>query len=159
MAKKTNEKLTERQKKFCREYVLTLNATKAAESAGYSKKTAYAIGCENLKKLEVQNYIKELRKEEEENFYYSRTMSFKKLEEAQKMALDNVFVKVTKDGETIKIPKPDLAVFLKAEELKGKLNGLYEPEIKQDITINTMGSVKVGGKTLTLKIGDTAGDE
>ena len=45
------------------------------------------------------------------------------------------------------------------EELKGKLNGLYEPEIRQDITINTMGSVKVGGKALTLKIGKEAKKE
>ena len=150
---KSKKKLNERQKKFCEEYVLTLNGTQSALNAGYSKNSAYSIACENLKKPEIKEYIAALRKEQEDNFYYSRTMSFKKLEEAQELALNNVFVKVTKDGETIEIPKPDIAAFLKAEELKGKMNGLYEPEVRQDITINTMGSVKVGGKALTLKIG------
>lgn len=154
MAKKESKKnLNERQKKFCREYVLTLNGTQSALNAGYSKNSAYSIACENLKKPEIKEYIAALRKDEEDQFYYSRTMSFKKLEEAQRLALDNVFIKVTKDGETIEIPKPDLPAFLKAEELKGKMSGLYEPEIRQDITINTMGSVKIGGKALTLKIG------
>ena len=80
-------------------------------------------------------------------------MSFKKLEEAQQMALDNVFLKVTNDGETIEVPKPDVKTFLKAEELKGKLSGLYEPETKQEININCMGNIKIGGKTLNLKVG------
>ena len=156
---KTKKKLTPKQEKFCKEYVLCLNGTKAALEAGYSKVSAYSIACENLKKPEIKEYIAALRKEEEEQFYYSRVMSFRKLEEAQQMALDNLFIKVTKDGDTIEIPKPDIAAFLKAEELKGKLNGLYEPEIRQDITINTMGSVKVGGKALTLKIGKEAKTE
>ena len=43
--------------------------------------------------------------------------------------------------------------FLKAEELKGKLSGLYEPETKQEININCMGNIKIGGKTLNLKVG------
>lgn len=36
------------------------NATEAAKRAGYSEKTAYSIGTENLKKPEIQNYIQEL---------------------------------------------------------------------------------------------------
>ena len=151
--KNKKKKLTGKQEKFCREYVLCCNGTKAAEKAGYSKDTAYSIACENLKKPEIKERIAELRKSEEDDFYYSRSMSFKKLEEAQQMALDNVFVKVTKDGETIEIPKPDLSTFLKAEELKGKMSGLYEPEIRQEININSMGTVKINGKELQLKIG------
>lgn len=51
-------KLTDKQEKFCYEYVLHLNATKAAINAGYSEKTAYSIGCENLTKPEIQARIK-----------------------------------------------------------------------------------------------------
>ena len=51
-------KLTDKQEKFCYEYVLHLNATKAAINAGYSEKTAYSIGGENLKKPEIQERIK-----------------------------------------------------------------------------------------------------
>lgn len=51
-------KLTDKQEKFCYEYVLHLNATKAAINAGYSEKTAYSIGNENLKKPEIQARIR-----------------------------------------------------------------------------------------------------
>jgi len=156
MSKKDQQKkLTEKQKKFCKEYVLSLNATQAAIKAGYKEHSAYSIGSENLTKPEIREYIAKLRKTEEENFYYSRSMSFKKLEEAQKMALERVFVKVTKDGEVIETPAPDTQAFLKAEELKGKLNGLYveKTETKTDFNINCMGSVKINNKEISLKIG------
>lgn len=51
--------LTAKQKKFADEYIKSGNATQAAIKAGYSKNTAYAIGNENLKKLEIKNYIDE----------------------------------------------------------------------------------------------------
>lgn len=147
--------MTPKQIKFCQEYVLTSNGTKAAISAGYSKNSAYSIANENLKKPEIKEYIAKLRKSEEDNFYYSKTNSFRKLEEAQEMALNRVFVKVTKDGEVIETPAPDTHAFLKAEELKGKLQGLYvdKSENKTDFNINCMGTVKLGSKELTLKLG------
>ena len=143
------EKLTGKQEKFCREYVLCCNGTKAAEKAGYSKNTAYSIACENLKKPEIKARIAELRKQEEDEFYYSRSMSFKKLEEVQKLALAKVAY--TKEGD--EYDNPDISGFLKAEELKGKMSGLYEAETKQEININCMGNIKIGGKTLNLKVG------
>jgi phage terminase small subunit len=51
------DELTAKQKRFCEEYVLDWNATQAAIRAGYSEKTAYAIGHENLRKPELQQYI------------------------------------------------------------------------------------------------------
>lgn len=53
--------LTEKQKRFCEEYLIDLNATQSAIRAGYSEKTSYSIGCENLIKPEIQNYIAELQ--------------------------------------------------------------------------------------------------
>ena len=53
-------KLTPKQKAFCDEYLIDLNATQAAIRAGYSEKTANRIGNENLSKLDIQNSIKEL---------------------------------------------------------------------------------------------------
>ncbi len=46
-----------KQKRFCDEYLVDCNATQAAIRAGYSKKTAYAIGLNNLKKPELREYI------------------------------------------------------------------------------------------------------
>lgn len=53
--------LTDKQERFCEEYVIDLNATQAAIRAGYSEKTAYSIGNENLIKPEIQNRIAELK--------------------------------------------------------------------------------------------------
>lgn len=50
--KPVKRRLTEKQKKFIHEYLKTSNATQSAINAGYSKKTAHAIGHENLRKLE-----------------------------------------------------------------------------------------------------------
>lgn len=52
--------LNERQKAFCEYYAACFNATEAAIKAGYSKKTAYSIGNENLKKPEIQKYLQML---------------------------------------------------------------------------------------------------
>ena len=51
------QKLTEKQKRFCDLYIKLGNAAKAAVQAGYSKKTAKAIGCENLIKPYLREYI------------------------------------------------------------------------------------------------------
>lgn len=51
------KKLTPKQARFCEEYLIDLNATQAAIRAGYSGKTAYKIGAENLSKLQIQEYL------------------------------------------------------------------------------------------------------
>lgn len=53
--------LTEREKRFCNEYVIDFNATAAAIRAGYSKKTARRIASENLTKLDIQNYLRTIQ--------------------------------------------------------------------------------------------------
>ena len=49
--------LTAKQERFAAEYLVDLNATQAAIRAGYSKKTAYSIGDENLRKPEIASAI------------------------------------------------------------------------------------------------------
>lgn len=56
-------KLTPKQKKFCDEYIKSGNAKEAAIKAGYSPKTAYSIGNENLKKPELKSYIEKQMKQ------------------------------------------------------------------------------------------------
>lgn len=61
MAKKkiVTPKLTARMIRFCDEYLVDLNGTQAAIRAGYSEKTAGEMAFENLKKPQIQAYIKE----------------------------------------------------------------------------------------------------
>lgn len=47
-------KLTPKQQRFIEEYLIDLNATQAAIRAGYSPKSAYAIGVENLNKPDIR---------------------------------------------------------------------------------------------------------
>ena len=51
--------LSDKQKRFCDEYLIDLNATQAAIRAGYSQKTAYSLGQRQLKKVEIQKYIQQ----------------------------------------------------------------------------------------------------
>ena len=52
--------LTKKQELFCIEYLIDLNATQAAIRAGYSEKTAQAIGAENLTKPLIAAEISKL---------------------------------------------------------------------------------------------------
>ncbi len=56
-------KLTQKQQRFCEEYIVDLNATQAAIRAGYSKRTAKVIAYENLTKPYISDFIASLMKE------------------------------------------------------------------------------------------------
>ena len=53
-------KLTLKQQRFIEEYLIDFNATQAAIRAGYSEKTAYSVGHENLSKPEIKSEIDRL---------------------------------------------------------------------------------------------------
>ncbi|WP_442773986.1 terminase small subunit [Lactococcus hircilactis] len=55
-------KLTEKQKRFCDEYIKLGNATQAAINAGYSKRTARSQGQRLLTNVDIKNYIDERMK-------------------------------------------------------------------------------------------------
>ena len=54
-------KLTQKQERFCQEYLLDLNATQAAIRAGYSKKTARSQGQRLLTNVDIAARIQELQ--------------------------------------------------------------------------------------------------
>lgn len=49
--------MAEKQKRFCEEYMIDLNATQAAIRAGYSPKSASTIGSENMRKPQVRTRV------------------------------------------------------------------------------------------------------
>ena len=104
------QKLTPKQAKFVKEYLANgYNATQAAIKAGYSKKTAFSIGTENLTKPLIKAAIKEQSSKEQAKFEYTKEEHFRELEELKSQA--------ARTGA--------LAAAVKAAELKGKLCGLY----------------------------------
>lgn len=60
-------KLTDKQAKFCEEYLIDLNATQAAIRAGYSSDTARQIGSKLLTEVDVQARVSELQAERSRN--------------------------------------------------------------------------------------------
>ena len=57
-------KMTAKQQAFCEIYITNGgNATQAAISAGYSEKTSYSIGVENLSKPVIAEYIAKFKGE------------------------------------------------------------------------------------------------
>jgi len=56
---RNKQTLTDKQQRFVEEYLLDLNATKAAIRAGYSKKSARQQGAENLSKPVIQAAIQQ----------------------------------------------------------------------------------------------------
>jgi phage terminase small subunit len=95
--KTINIKLTAKQKMFCREYLVDLNATQAAIRAGYSAKTAKDIGCQTLAKVYISEYIQKLMDKRAAKIEITAD---KVLEELAKMAFANMqdYITVTDDG-------------------------------------------------------------
>lgn len=56
-----NDKLTTKQRRFCEEYMVDFNATQSAIRSGYSKKSAHAIGVENLNKPLIKEELTRLQ--------------------------------------------------------------------------------------------------
>ncbi len=55
--------LTEKQTRFCQEYVVNLNATQAAIKAGYGKYSAATTALHLLEKPAIQAYVNELKQD------------------------------------------------------------------------------------------------
>lgn len=66
--------MTPKQKAFCENYLVDLNATQAAIRAGYSEKTANRIATENLSKPVIAEAIKEAMAERSEKMGLTQVM-------------------------------------------------------------------------------------
>ncbi len=89
--------LTNKQKAFVQEYLVDLNGTQAALRAGYNKNSAPVVGCENLKKPNIQQAIQEEMEKRQER---TRVTQDKVVQELAKLAFSNMrsFAKWSKDG-------------------------------------------------------------
>jgi phage terminase small subunit len=139
--------MTEKQKRFCDEYVIDCNATQAAIRAGYSPKSAYAIGEQNLKKLELKNYIDgQLEKMQSEKVADAKEVLEYFTSVLRGEAVSEVVVVVgTGEGcsEPVTIEKhPDEREKLKAAEQLGKRYGLFTDRVD----LNGSVSVVIGGE-------------
>lgn len=137
--------MTEKQKRFADEYIVCLNATQAAESAGYSKKTAGSIGQENLKKPEIKSYIDaELARLKAENVADAQEVMEYLTAVMRGESRSSVLCMAGEGTQTIIKKKPDEKERLKAAELLGKRYGLYTDKIDMDADTELKISVDYG---------------
>lgn len=126
--------MTPKQKRFCDEYLIDLNATQAAIRAGYSEKTAYSIGVENLKKPEIKNYIAERMAEKESELIADQDEVLQYLTSVMRGKTQSSVLALCGDGCQEVIEKnPDEKERLKAAELLGKRYGLYTEKVEQQV--------------------------
>ena len=128
--------MTERQKRFCAEYLIDLNATQAAIRAGYSVKNADKIGSELLGKTRVWETISE----QLERIHNENTADAQEVMEYLTSVMRGKarsYVLAFIDGAQIVIEKPpDEKEKLKAAELLGKRYGLFTDKVEMDTELH-----------------------
>ena len=92
--------MTPKQQRFVEEYLVDLNATQAAIRAGYSKRTAEAIGHENLKKPYIAQAVSEAMAKRSERTGITQD---KVLKELARLGFSNMldYVSVTEAGDAV----------------------------------------------------------
>ena len=111
--------MTAKQRAFTVEYLVDKNATQAAIRAGYSEKTAYSIGVQLLKKLEIREAIEELEKAAQAK---------------AGITVEKIVARINKIAED-----PDAAPRdkLRADELLGKYLGMFTEKVEMKGQIDT----------------------
>ena len=135
------ETMTAKQMRFCDEYLIDLNATQAAIRAGYSKKTARAMGAENLTKPCIKSYIEQRMAEKEDSLIADQDEVLKYLTSVMRgESYSSVLAKQAFGAEEVIEKPPDESQRLRAAELLGKRYGLYTEKVNEviDMELNVM---------------------
>ena len=145
--------MTEKQKRFCDEYLIDLNATQAAIRSGYSAKTAKQIGQQNLTKLDIQEYINKRLAEKEAELIADQDEILRTLTRVlRRQEMDTVVVtckersskydekgkKVTIEQEVPQLVQVPTKVsdLNKAAELLGKRYALFTDKVETDVDMD-----------------------
>lgn len=125
--------MTERQKRFCDEYLIDLNATQAAIRAGYSERSASSIGERILRNDDVRSYISE----QLERIHNENTADAKEVMEyltavMRGKSVSHVLAFVGDGCQEVVEKPPDEKERLRAAELLGKRYGLFTDKVDLD---------------------------
>jgi len=125
--------LTEKQKAFADEYIISMNATDAAIKAGYSKNSAKEIGHENLTKPHIKQYIEKRLKEKESVRIATQDEVLEYLTEVMRGEKEEVDVFFDDHGREREIRQsPKVRERTKAAELLGKRYAAFEHNDNND---------------------------
>lgn len=136
MAKNEEIGLTDKQERFCQEYLIDLNGTQAAIRAGYSENTAKEIASENLTKPNIQERIKVLQQQIALRLEISQDWVLKRFKDISDrcMTAEPVMIK-DEDGNWVESGeyKFDSSGANKATEAIAKHLGFFEKDNKKEV--------------------------
>lgn len=150
-------KLTEKEKNFCHEYVVDWNGARAARAAGYSENSAREIATQNLSKLHIKQYIDFIKNDYEMLCGISKTKQinelakiayssiahlhdtwitrkeFENLTDEQKASIESIDTKIVKTAigeELVNIEHVKIKLYSKLAALEqiNKMMGYNEPD-------------------------------
>ena len=137
-------KLTAKQATFVQEYLIDLNATQAALRTGYSKKTAFRIGAENMQKPAILQEIKAAMAERAQRVSVNQDFVIRTIYETVERCRqihpvldrkgEQVFVE-TPDGQRAAAFTFDSRAVLKGCELLGRHLGLFNDKLNVNVTV------------------------
>lgn len=123
-------KMTERQRRFCDEYLIDLNATQAAIRAGYTAKYANTNASKLLQNTTIKDLLQKRMAEKESSLIADQDEVLKYLTSVMRGESKASVVVVESTGDFMTsaremLKAPDEKERLKAAELLGKRYGLY----------------------------------
>lgn len=116
---KTTSALTDKQNRFCIEFVTDSNATQSAIRAGYSAKSARSMGARLLKKKEIKDKISSIQREIAERANLEQNDLIKELRKIGFMDIDYSRIQIRDK--------------LKALEIIAKMMGFDRPTFSGEI--------------------------
>lgn len=141
--------MTEKQRLFCDEYLIDLNATQAAIRAGYSEKYAHTNVSKLLQNTTIREYIENRIAEKEDKLIAKQNEVLKYLTSVMRGESESEIVVVENIGDYMSEARtmekaPDEKERLKAAELLGKAHMMFSERIQQDIDMELNINVDYG---------------
>lgn len=133
--------LTPKQEQFCQEYLIDLNATKAAERAGFSSKTAQQQGARLLLNVVVSERLSELQNKRSEKIQVNQDYVLKVIIDTIERCQQAEPVMMRDGNEWVESGeyKFDSQAVLKGAELLGKHLAMFTDKSK----VEHSGKVKI----------------
>lgn len=140
-------KMTAKQRRFCDEYIISLNATQAAIKAGYSEKYAHTNAAKLLQNTTINDFIAARMAEKEDEAIATQDEILKYYTSVMRGESRSSVLARQLDGSEAVIEKPpDEKERLKAAEQLGKRFGLNIEEVEKQARIE-----KIKAETARIK--------
>ena len=125
------EKLTEKERIFCHEYIIDWNGGRSAKKAGYSEDSIYEIASQNLRKLHIQQYIDFIKNDIEKEAGISKLKIINELMKMSFSSMSNIFDGwlTRKEFDTIPQELKDCIESIETKILKKNISDNEIPEI------------------------------